>query len=194
VNNGSYNQCYSVMEDPHNIPTIIVPSLYANYGNTYCMSCRRDCVTRDSWSVSHPGHQGNLYPWEQELVPTELQFCWWTCESWRLELLGRLHDFKRGHQPRSHLGKNENGDLLADSHNTLNSGRNTSLTYWMYTGSEMLGRQKYIQPSCQYLILAPLRLKLLLQSWKGINRQVVIKFQQNRFKQEVKYYVRRFIS
>jgi hypothetical protein len=45
-----------------------------------------------------------------------------------------------------------------------------------------------------YLILALLRLKLLLQNWKFLNHQVVIKFRQNLFKQEVKYYVRRSIS
>jgi hypothetical protein len=28
---------------------------------------------------------------------------------------------KRGYQPRSNLVKDENGDLLADSHNILNS-------------------------------------------------------------------------
>jgi hypothetical protein len=33
-----------------------------------------------------------------------------------------------------------------------------------------------------------LTLKLLLQSSKGINRQVVLKFRQNQFKQEVKHY------
>jgi hypothetical protein len=34
-----------------------------------------------------------------------------------------INDFKRGYQPRS------NGDLLADSHNILNSGRTTFLSY-----------------------------------------------------------------
>jgi hypothetical protein len=31
---------------------------------------------------------------------------------------------KRGHQPRSDLAKDENGDLLADSHNILNRWKN----------------------------------------------------------------------
>jgi hypothetical protein len=44
-------------------------------------------------------------------------------------------------------------------------------------------RHKYIQ-----LTLVLLRLKLLLQSWESINLQVVIKFWQNWFKQEVKHY------
>jgi hypothetical protein len=34
----------------------------------------------------------------------------------------------------------------------------------------MLGRPKYIELSNQYLSLAPLRLRLLLESWKGINK------------------------
>jgi hypothetical protein len=34
-----------------------------------------------------------------------------------------------------------------------------------------------------------LRLKLVLQNWRGINHQVVIKFRQNLFKLEVKYYI-----
>ncbi|PNF18769.1 hypothetical protein B7P43_G03336, partial [Cryptotermes secundus] len=33
-------------------------------------------------------------------------------------------EFRRGHQPKSNLVKDENGDLLADSHNTLNRWKN----------------------------------------------------------------------
>jgi hypothetical protein len=44
--------------------------------------------------------------------------------------------------------------------------------------------------TAEQLILVPvlLRFKLLLQNWKSINRQVVIKFRQNWSKQEVTYY------
>jgi hypothetical protein len=35
-----------------------------------------------------------------------------------------INEFKRGYQPRSNLVKNENGDLLADSHNILNRWKN----------------------------------------------------------------------
>jgi hypothetical protein len=66
--------------------------------------------------------------------------------------------------------------------------RNIYLSYWMYVGSVMLGRQKYIQLSRLYLMIVLLRLKILLHSWDGINLQVVIKFLQKRLKQEVKYY------
>jgi hypothetical protein len=36
------------------------------------------------------------------------------------ELYRRINEFKRGCQPGSNLVKDENGDLLADSHNILN--------------------------------------------------------------------------
>jgi hypothetical protein len=34
------------------------------------------------------------------------------------------NDFKRGYQPRNNLVKDENGDLLADSHSILNGWKN----------------------------------------------------------------------
>jgi hypothetical protein len=34
-------------------------------------------------------------------------------------LCRKINDFKKGYQPRSNLVKDENGDLLADSHNIL---------------------------------------------------------------------------
>jgi hypothetical protein len=37
------------------------------------------------------------------------------------DLCRGINGFKRGHQPRSNLVKDENGDLLAGSHNILNS-------------------------------------------------------------------------
>jgi hypothetical protein len=39
-------------------------------------------------------------------------------------LCRRINDFKRGYQPRRNILKNENGDLLADSHNILNRWKN----------------------------------------------------------------------
>jgi hypothetical protein len=35
-----------------------------------------------------------------------------------------INTFKKGYQPRSNLVKDENGDLLADSHNILNRWKN----------------------------------------------------------------------
>jgi hypothetical protein len=40
------------------------------------------------------------------------------------ELCRRIDEFKRGYQPRSNLAKDENGALLADSHNILNMWKN----------------------------------------------------------------------
>jgi hypothetical protein len=37
------------------------------------------------------------------------------------DLYRGINEFERGYQPRSNLVKDENGDLLADSHNILNS-------------------------------------------------------------------------
>jgi hypothetical protein len=53
--------------------------------------------------------------------------------------------------------KDENGDLLADSHNLFNRWKNYSHLFNVY-------RVSGARQSCQYLILVLLELKLLLQS------------------------------
>ncbi|PNF31838.1 hypothetical protein B7P43_G08902 [Cryptotermes secundus] len=40
------------------------------------------------------------------------------------DLCRGLNDFKRGYHPSSNLVKDENGDLLADSHHILNRWKN----------------------------------------------------------------------
>jgi hypothetical protein len=40
------------------------------------------------------------------------------------DLYRGLNGFKRSYQPRNNLVKDENGDLLADSHNALNRWKN----------------------------------------------------------------------
>jgi hypothetical protein len=40
------------------------------------------------------------------------------------DLYRGINEFKRGYQPRNYLVKDENGDLLADSHNILNRWKN----------------------------------------------------------------------
>jgi hypothetical protein len=80
----------------------------------------------------------------------------------------------------------------------------TLWTKWMNCFSQTLNvhrvsgvrqtRVRYMQLSRYYLILVLLRLKLLMQSWKDVNRQVVIKLQQNWIKQEVKHYALRSIN
>jgi hypothetical protein len=40
------------------------------------------------------------------------------------DLYREINGFKRGYQPKTNLVKDENGDLLADSHNILNRWKN----------------------------------------------------------------------
>jgi hypothetical protein len=40
------------------------------------------------------------------------------------DLYRGINEFKRGYQPRNNLVKDENGDVLADSNNVLNRGKN----------------------------------------------------------------------
>jgi hypothetical protein len=40
------------------------------------------------------------------------------------DLYRAINELKRGYQPRNNLVKDENGDLLADSHNILNRRKN----------------------------------------------------------------------
>jgi hypothetical protein len=40
------------------------------------------------------------------------------------DLYRGINEFKRGYQPRNNLVKDDNGDLLADSHNILNRWKN----------------------------------------------------------------------
>jgi hypothetical protein len=41
-----------------------------------------------------------------------------------IDLCRGINGFKMGYQPRNNLVKDENGDLLADSHNILNRWKN----------------------------------------------------------------------
>jgi hypothetical protein len=45
------------------------------------------------------------------------------------DLYRGINGFKRGYQPRNNLVKDENGDLLADSHNILNRWKNYFHSY-----------------------------------------------------------------
>jgi hypothetical protein len=91
-----------------------------------------------------------------------------------------INEFKRGYQPQSNLVKDENGDLLADSENIFNRLKN-------YFSQVLNVRTRQIEIHtaeplvCGHILL---RLKLLLRSRKSVNCQVVIKFQQNWFKQQ----------
>jgi hypothetical protein len=45
------------------------------------------------------------------------------------DLYRGINEFKRGYQPRNNVVKDENGDLLADPHNTSNRLKDTFLSY-----------------------------------------------------------------
>jgi hypothetical protein len=93
-----------------------------------------------------------------------------------------LIDFKKSYQPKINLLKDENGDLLVDSRFLQYFDR------WRYYFSQLLKVHsgKYVRQTEMHTAEPLLSehsffstLKLLLNSWKGINRQVLIKFRQN---------------
>jgi hypothetical protein len=60
------------------------------------------------------------------------------------DLYGRINEFKWGYQPRNNLVTDENGDLLADSHSSLNRWKNYfSQLLNVHNVSDV--KQKYIQ-------------------------------------------------
>ncbi|PNF26781.1 hypothetical protein B7P43_G17924, partial [Cryptotermes secundus] len=104
------------------------------------------------------------------------------------ELHRGINDFKGGYQPSSNFVKDENGHLLADAHNILNRWRNYfSQLSNVHRVSDV--RQTEIDIA-EPLILdpSPFEAESAIAKLNSINRQVVIKFRQNLFKQEVKYY------
>jgi hypothetical protein len=98
------------------------------------------------------------------------------------DLCRGINKFRRGYQPQSNLVKDESGDLLAESDSILNRWKN----YFAQLLNVCI-RQIEIR-TAEPLVCGPilLRLKLLLQSRKSVNCQVVIKVEQNHFKQEEK--------
>jgi hypothetical protein len=101
------------------------------------------------------------------------------------DLYRGINEFKRGYHPKNNLVKDENGDLLADSHNILNRWNYFSQLLNVNKVSEV--RQIEVHMAVP-LVPVILKLKLLLQSLKSINDQVVIKFRQKCFKEEEKHY------
>jgi hypothetical protein len=61
------------------------------------------------------------------------------------DLYKAINEFKMGYQPRSNLVKDENGDLLTDSHKILNMWKNHSQLFNVHMVSDV--SQKYIQLS-----------------------------------------------
>jgi hypothetical protein len=68
------------------------------------------------------------------------------------DLRKRINESKKGYQSRSNEVKDENGDLLADSHNILNMRK--SYLYELLNAHVMWGRQKYIELSHLYAALS----------------------------------------
>jgi hypothetical protein len=56
-----------------------------------------------------------------------------------------INHFKKGSQRRTNIVKDGKGDLVAYFHSIWLGGGIISLSYSMYMGLVMLGRQKYIQ-------------------------------------------------
>jgi hypothetical protein len=60
------------------------------------------------------------------------------------DLYRGINEFKRGYQPRNNLVKDENSDLLADSHNILNRWKNYFSQLFNVHNVVMLGRWRYM--------------------------------------------------
>jgi hypothetical protein len=83
------------------------------------------------------------------------------------------------YQPRNNLVKDENYDVLGDSHNILNRWKNYfSQLLNMHNGSNV--RQLEAQRA-EPLVPGPshLEVEIAIAKLKSINRQVVMKFRQN---------------
>jgi hypothetical protein len=102
--------------------------------------------------------------------------------------VGQYYYFKRGYQPRSNLVKDEIGHLLADSNNIVNRWKKYfSQLLNVHMGSDV--RQIEIQRAVPLVPDPnPYEVEIANAKFKILNHQVVIKFRQNLFKQEVKYY------
>jgi hypothetical protein len=66
------------------------------------------------------------------------------------------NEFKKGYQPRTNLGNDEKGDLLADPHKIVNRWMNYFCQLLNVQRVEGISRQKYRQQShlCQSLIIS----------------------------------------
>jgi hypothetical protein len=109
----------------------------------------------------------------------------------KLMSLRHKWSLEKGYQRRSKLGKDDNEDLLAYSHNSLNRHKDYFCQLLNVHGvNDVRQTEKYtVEPFTLNLLLS--RLRSLLNSWTDINHQVLIKFRQNWSKQEVVHYIPR---
>jgi hypothetical protein len=91
-------------------------------------------------------------------------------------LYSGINEFKRGYQPRNSLVKDENGGLLADSHNILNRWKNYSQLLSVRNVSDV--RQIEVHMA-EPLVPGSSRLEVEIAIPKLKKCRVVIKFRQN---------------
>jgi hypothetical protein len=85
-----------------------------------------------------------------------------------------INDFKRGYQPSSDIVKDEDDDLVTDSHSILARWRkHLPQPFSVHGASDVKTEIHTAKPLV--LSLVPLRLRWLLTSKKDINQQVLIK-------------------
>jgi hypothetical protein len=97
-----------------------------------------------------------------------------------------INNLENGYQLRIYFVKDENCDLLANSHSILNRRKNYFCRLLNVHGINSAGRTNTAGPL--YLNLVLLRLRLLLKRRMDINHEVLTKFRQNWSKQEVIHY------
>jgi hypothetical protein len=110
------------------------------------------------------------------------------------DLYRGTNEFKKGYQPRTNLLKDERGDLFVDPQTFLNRWKYYFCQLLNIHRAGVLGGPKCIQPCHLCQCPVPLSLRLLLGSGKGIYLQVLIRFQQDCFRQEGKHCIRRSIN
>jgi hypothetical protein len=92
-------------------------------------------------------------------------------------------EFKKGYQPRNNIVKDEDGDLLADSHSILSRMKNFFSQILNVHGDNNIWQAEMHKGGP--LVPEPGSSEVEIAIEKLQNCKVLIKFQQNQFKQEV---------
>jgi hypothetical protein len=110
------------------------------------------------------------------------------------ELYRGINEFKKGYQPRTNLVKDERGDLLVDPHKILNRWKNYFCQLLNLRGAGGV-RQTEIR-TVELLVPQPSasEFEVVIGKLRRKNLQVLIRFQQNHFRQAGKHCVQVFIS
>jgi hypothetical protein len=98
-----------------------------------------------------------------------------------------MNAFKNCCQPRNDLVNYENCYLLADHNNMLDMWKN-DFSQLLDVNSDDVRLIEIYKVEMLMPRPSPFEAEIALQSWKSTNCQVVINFQQNRFKHAAKYY------